>query len=1197
MKKILILTFITAALSINLLGQSRDKDGNINIKGLSQSDMIRIFGDIYSPRVLSKGMGEQNKEKQLIVQGNKIKTILYNTGSICRPNIFSPPGNVADLVWQGLGYGFEFGPLAAGQVTIPNPNTTGGFDTLVIVDDSFILTGQGGYSPDGTQKWGWLPKAGYADPNQNEIARLNAPDNNGDGKPDSWPDRWYSPEVGKYVWPAFLGDQATAPDEEVYYVMDDYTNKTKRVTYGSPSAEYFPFNNDSTKRGLGLDAEVRVLQFNNALAEDIMFLVYRITNSSEKFIPRLYLGMHGDPHVGGYTDFNDDKAFFIPPLGPLADPYPQRARSMVYAWDEDMKGMGGLPAGYFGWKFLESPSQNTDGLDNDDDGIIDESPFNNRGFYIDGINYPLTFGISDLAKYRAVYGEPKKRWSGDEDGDWDPLKNDIGIDGIGPDSPNYPGPDYGEGDGYPSQGWYVDANGNDKYDVGEIISDERFPGYHWAGSEPNFGLRDITESDQLGLTSFHAAVYGNATNVPKDVALMWEWLSSETIDPNQELLQNAGDNIFNFGTGPLMLEPGETQRFSMAILFGQNLNDLLLNAETSFRVLESDYLFAKPPEKPKVTAVPGDGKVTLYWDALSEKSFDPFTRSFDFQGYKIYRSRDFTFSDVYTITDANGVPFIGQALSDKNGKLAQFDLIDSLSGFHPVEYLGRGIKYNLGNNSGLVHEYIDETVKNGVKYYYAVIAYDGGSIEFGIPPTECQAVIQKDAITSELKYDVNTVEVVPGPLPSGIKNAEAGIGGALNILPPGNSTGAVTVKVLNDLEVESKTFKLDFTSPTNYRLLDSTGVSQSLFSKDTVFVALSQENIQEGSFELYDSGNNLINPTRYIVNYEAGKIRGSAPNSLPANQKFTAKFRYYPIAASSLLKGEDGNPSFNGLRVYLINDSLTIDYKNSGFKNSQSNLQDTIFFPPTAGTPRVLHRADWELRWTGYDTTATGQWVNPGDTALTNLGSVRVVCPFRIVNTTTNEPGRFLVFVTTGTPNFSRWKLSQPIILRPQNATGSTTSYELRYSLPADTTKVPVYPKSGDVYAVKTLKPFQTGDTYAFSSTEVKFESNIASSKLNNIYVVPNPYVAFSPSEEPGRSSTLRGDRDLQFRNLPPKCTIRIYTLLGELVQTIEKDDFSSIAHWDLLSNESQRVAYGIYIYHVDAPEVGEFIGRIAVIK
>lgn len=1199
MKKFFNLFLLAAVISYSTLvfSQQKDKDDNINIKGLSQEDMIRIFGDIYSPRQLFKGMGEQ-KEKSLIVSGNKITTILYNTGSICRPNIFSPPGNIADLVWEKLGYGFEFGPLAAGQVIIPNSNTPGGFDTLIIVDDSFVLTGQGGYSPDGTQKWGWLPKPGYADPNQNEIARLNAPDRNGDGKPDSWPDRWYVPEIGKYIWPAFLGDQATAPDEEAYYVMDDFTNKSKYVLFGDPNAEYYPFSTDSTKRGLGLDAEVRILQFNNALAEDIMFLVYRITNASEKTLPRLYLGMHGDPHVGGYTDYNDDKAFFIPPLGTLADPYPQRTRSMVYAWDDDMKGMANLPAGYFGWKFLESPSQNTDGIDNDDDGIIDESPFNSRGFFIDGVNYPLTYGISDLAKYRAVYGEPRPRWSGDEDGDWDILKNDIGIDGIGPDSPNYPGPDYGEGDGYPSQGWYIDANDNDKYDVGEIISDERLPGYKWAGSEPNFGLRDITESDQLGLTSFHAAVYTSSLpNVPKNTTLMWEWLSSETIDPNQELLQNAGDNIFNFGTGPLRLEPNETQRFSMAILFGWNLDDLLLNAETSFRVLESDYLFAKPPEKPKLTVVPGDGKVTLYWDALSEKSFDPFTRSFDFQGYKIYRSRDYTFSDIYTITDANGVPFLGQALRDKNGKLAQFDLIDSLSGFHPIEYIGRGIKYNLGNNTGLVHEYVDETVKNGVKYYYAVIAYDGGSIDFGIPPTECQAVIQKDPITSELKFDVNTAEAVPGPLPSGIKNAEAGIGGKVNILPPGNSTGAVTINVLNDLEVKEKIYKLDFISPTKYRLLDSTGISEIIISKDTVFVAFSKENIQVGSLELFDQANNLVDPSKYIVNYESGKIRGASPGSLPANQKYTAKYRYYPVSESSLLSGEDGNPSFDGMRIYVVNDSLSIDYKNSKFNNSAINLKDTLFYPPTAGNPKVLHRADWELRWTSFDTTVTGQWAEPGDTAITNIGAVKIVCPFRLVNTTTNEPGKFLVFVTTGTPNLSRWKFSQPIIIRPQNATGSTTSYELRFSLPLDSTVTPVYPKTGDIYSVKTLKPFQTGDTYVFSSKPAKFEPAAAKSMLNNIYVVPNPYVAVSSTEQPGRSTTLRGDRDLQFRNLPPKCTIRIYTLLGELVQTIEKDDLSSTAHWDLLSNEGQRIAYGIYIYHVDAPDVGEFIGRIAVIK
>ncbi|RMG30229.1 MAG: hypothetical protein D6732_16400, partial [Methanobacteriota archaeon] len=74
-------------------------------------------------------------------------------------------------------------------------------------------------------------------------------------------------------------------------------------------------------------------------------------------------------------------------------------------------------------------------------------------------------------------------------------------------------------------------------------------------------------------------------------------------------------------------------------------------------------------------------------------------------------------------------------------------------------------------------------------------------------------------------------------------------------------------------------------------------------------------------------------------------------------------------------------------------------------------------------------------------------------------------------------------------------------------------------------------------------------------------------------------------------------DRRIEFRNLPPKCTIRIYTLVGELVDVIEKDDNENFATWDLLSFEAQEIAYGVYIYHIDAPGIGTKIGRFAVIK
>ncbi len=102
---------------------------------------------------------------------------------------------------------------------------------------------------------------------------------------------------------------------------------------------------------------------------------------------------------------------------------------------------------------------------------------------------------------------PKPRWAGDEDGDWDVEKHDIGIDGIGPESPNYSGPDYGEGDGVPSQAFYQDLNNNGIFDREEVgtLSDIQLPGYKWAGSEPNFGYRDISESDMIGLTGFIAS--------------------------------------------------------------------------------------------------------------------------------------------------------------------------------------------------------------------------------------------------------------------------------------------------------------------------------------------------------------------------------------------------------------------------------------------------------------------------------------------------------------------------------------------------------------------------------------------------------------------------------------------------------------------------------------------------------------------
>ena len=892
---------------------------------------------------------------------------------------------------------------------------------------------------------------------------------------------------------------------------------------------------------------------------------------------------------------------------------------MVYAWDEDQKGAGGRPTGYFGWKFLESPSNAIDIVDNDDDGITDETPENSKGIFIDGITVPVETGISDVAKYTAIYGAPKPRFAGDEDGDWDVDNNDIGIDGIGPNSPNYPGADYGEGDGVPSQAWFDDLDGDGDYTPGEPLSDDRLSGYRWAGSELNFGLRDISESDQIGLTAFHAAAYTNSLpSVPMNDPLMWQWLSSDSLNVEAAFLTDGGDNVFNFGTGPLSLDAGETQRFSMAILFGNDIDDLILNAETSTKILEADYRFAQPPTKPTVTAVSEDGKVTLFWDTKAEESVDPLTGLKDFQGYKVYRSRDYTFSDVYSITDANGNPFLGKGL-------AQWDLVDTLSGFHPVEYPGRAVKFYLGNNSGLAHQFVDSTITNGITYYYAVVAYDSGTNE--IPPTENKAIIRMDPITSVLTFESNTAQVTPGGVSAGMSDAEAGIGGKPE-QKVGNSTGDLNIFILDDLDVKEKLYKIDFTSDVTYSVYDSTGVEDQFVSKDTVFTDLKKAWVVGNTVVVKDASGNIIDPSKYIVNESFGKIRGTNAGDLPSNEVYDAFYKYYPIPESNSIDSSDANPVFDGQRLFVKNHLLDLDEKNSMWDPEVvTNIRDSVLWSISNayynGTPHVQYRADWEVRWLDLDTNSDGTWQNIGDTAhIATAGFPEILMPFHIVNVSEVDDhgnyvkGRYWVDeVGSDKKGNGQWDWGEKLLLTPTDAPGATVSYFVQFNLRPDTLVItvpkdsttlpdttinkfePIFPQDGDIYHVRTTKPFMKGDLYTYESTPPKLNKATVEVSLDNIFVVPNPYVAYSIAEEPGRLPDKRGDRELQFRNLPPECTIRIYTVTGELVSVIYKNDFTNMATWDLLSDEGQRIAYGVYLYHIEVPNVGEKIGRFAVIK
>lgn len=109
---------------------------------------------------------------------------------------------------------------------------------------------------------------------------------------------------------------------------------------------------------------------------------------------------------------------------------------------------------------------------------------------------------------------------------------------------------------------------------------------------------------------------------------------------------------------------------------------------------------------------------------------------------------------------------------------------------------------------------------------------------------------------------------------------------------------------------------------------------------------------------------------------------------------------------------------------------------------------------------------------------------------------------------------------------------------------------------------------------------------------------NSPRTSLNDIRVVPNPYIISAAWERKRLGDPKLGEpiRDIAFTNLPGVCTIRIYTLDGNLVKTIEHTNGQGTEFWDLRSSSNQQIASGIYFFHVQS-DAGERVSRFAVVR
>lgn len=1103
-------------------------------------------------------LGTQLERRQGIMDGNLVRTIMYNNTEIAHWPL-SPSGE-----WpKGTGINYVDGicMLVVAEAVAPNKTAP---NNLIHPVETFYREEMD--APLGVpawlaeEPWGWTPVPGYMNPGSGDPAMST--------QPSTWPSTWPSVldnvnETFNGQWYGYFGRNIFNAQLETFFVNDD----SKDAEWTRPGTGYYPlvknsprspmsiyegykiattdtirypggfkpdegkqWYNPDIRKGLGLRVETRGFQWSHILAEDIMFWHYDIINLSDTDYEKTYFGFYTDTGLGGEPDNGDDWASYDVDL------------DLTYGFDRDGKvsGRPDLKLGMYGYAYLESPGNSSDGQNNDNDTDLNGVPM---------IDERRDDGIDNDGDWKSYIDE-----NGNGKWDWDPatqigeaLLNDVGSDGAGPfDEPwledslkfayHQPDADGTQGNGRPDPG------------------------------EPNFDRTDKDESDQIGLTAVAIEKLDGKTPQdlwPKNDEVIWNRMSSARFDTS---VQNSNIQIV-FSSGPFLLRSGihpvtfGRERFSMALLFAKDYRDLVFNKKTVQFIYNNDYKFTQPPLVPRLTAVPGDGKVFLFWDSRAEESTDPVLGyenndpkqgpKKDFEGYMILRSTDPQFNSTKLITDAAGTPAYDKPI-------AQFDLVNGIVGPDPASTIVNGASFYRGDDTGLKHSYVDTDVINNQTYYYAVVSYDQGlyvdSVDMKIPPTACNKEIRVNNVGAVQSVSINCAIITPVAPAAGYIPPKSEI-----ISQDVSGSGEINLNILNPNQViDQATYRLTFHSTNS--LPDGKNASH-----QTTGASLSR--IVDG------------------VEKSLGMVMKADQISYPGKPA--------------------GSTPFDGMVLEALNDTartILFDQCNWISGNTTNLPTLTVQSVPTATIAGPKYTGKYGYFSSDYRIEFSDQIQDTSIVFDVAKKFKNIPVKFKVFNVNTGKQVDVITELADMTA--TEFKVGDRIFVVEYTNNKKVLANErwtciIAYGLPGEESKPA--PTTGDQFVVKIRKPFFEGDKFEFRVDGATSKSDLAKGEMKKIKVVPNPYIAASIYEPRNITENIqsRGERRIFFTHLPAKCTIRIYTVAGVLVKTLEKDSPSAdgTLTWNLTSEDDLDVAYGMYIYHVDAPGIGEHIGKFALIK
>jgi hypothetical protein len=654
-------------------------------------------------------------------------------------------------------------------------------------------------------------------------------------------------------------------------------------------------------------------------------------------------------------------------------------------------------------------------------------------------------------------------------------------------------------------------------------------------------------------------------------------------------------------TGPFTMAVGDTQELVVASLAG--LGGDRLSSITQMRAVDDkaqaayNNLFSipAPPPAPVVKKAELDGKIILTWGEAADfdKTENTVDQGFAFEGYKVYE---------YPPPALGGDPILLGTFDLNNGIKVVLDTIyDAAAGANIPTVV------QAGTDGGIIRSITLTSSKvtggpliNGTTYYYGVTAYS-----YNENPPAAAGTHALESSPSGARFSVIPQSPAPGTRYGGV--AGDTVKPVVTIAAGGTATdGSAFGLIVDPTKLTGHQYAITFavnagTGETEWTLTDKT------LSKVVLAAQLNQTG--DGNYAIVDG----------ILFKVLGPPPGMKSWSIPGGTR-----RFSPVggwaglglegfsnagdptaydeAAGTI--GMAGHFAFGGIGTTLE----TSDYHSVLLKLAA--VDNVALWNPLAQPADANFSKGYRvLRNVGTSTAAAQPEFAPW---IINKGAgypyqdYNYSVPFSAWDVDVNPPvrlavgnfennaagalldGRYWPGLTTGDNTVARefaFIYKAPYTETPDPALAVNLSnnhstplmWVMTCARRADAAWV-----AGDEFLITANHVNTPSVTFSFVAPANQVNNAaLAKEDVKLINVYPNPYMGFNPAE------TNRYAKFVTFNHLPRKANIRIFNLAGVLVRTIVKDDGTQFAQWDLNNSADFPVSAGMYIAHIDMPDLG----------